>query len=128
MVSHGLNPLGLRFKVAVRPKRSTNRNVKQIITIKCTRTVVFQLLRPLDVVKLAKRELIRWSIITVIFQHAQFIYNLDSRGFWRINESLAKVCCKQSVSKRWVSKLHVSVCRPLRPNCNLKSSFETKLL
>ena len=34
------------LKVAVGPKRSTNRNLKEIITIKCTKTVIFQLLRP----------------------------------------------------------------------------------
>ena len=45
------------FKVAVGPKRSTNRNLKQIITIECTKTVIFQLLRPLDISKFAKREL-----------------------------------------------------------------------
>ena len=33
-------------KVAVGPKRSTNRNLKQIITIECTKTVIIQLLRP----------------------------------------------------------------------------------
>ena len=47
------------IKVAVGPKRSTNRNLKQIITIDCTKTVIFQLLRPLDISKLAKRELIQ---------------------------------------------------------------------
>ena len=46
------------FKVAVGPKRSTNRNLKQIIAIECTKTVILQLLRPLDISKLSKRELI----------------------------------------------------------------------
>ena len=32
-------------KVAVGPKRSTNRNLKQIITMECTKNVIFQLLR-----------------------------------------------------------------------------------
>ena len=47
------------FKVAVGPKWSTNRNLKQIITIECTKTVIFQLLQPLDIPKLVKRELIQ---------------------------------------------------------------------
>ena len=47
------------IKVAVGPKRSTNRNFKHIITIECTKTVIFQLLRPLDLSKLAKRVLIQ---------------------------------------------------------------------
>ena len=34
------------FKVAVGPKRSTNRNLKQIITTECTKAAIFQLLRP----------------------------------------------------------------------------------
>ena len=42
------------MKVAVRPKRSTNRNVKQIISIECTKTVIFQLLPPLDISKFGK--------------------------------------------------------------------------
>ena len=49
----------LVLKVAVGLKRSTNRNLKQIMTIECTKTVIFQLLRPLDISKLAKRELIQ---------------------------------------------------------------------
>ena len=49
----------LIIKVAIGPKRSTNRNLKQIITIECTKTVIFQLLRPLDISKLVKRELIQ---------------------------------------------------------------------
>ena len=44
------------LKVGVGPKRSTNRNLKQIIAIECTKTVKFQILRPLDISKLAKRE------------------------------------------------------------------------
>ena len=48
-----------QFKVVVGPKRSTNRNLKEIITIECTKTVIFQLLRPLDTSKLATRELIQ---------------------------------------------------------------------
>ena len=48
-----------QFKVTVGPKRSTNRNLKEIISIECTKTVIFQLLRPLDILKLAKRELIQ---------------------------------------------------------------------
>ena len=36
-----------------------NRNLKQIIAIECTKTVIFQLLRPLDISKLEKRELIQ---------------------------------------------------------------------
>ena len=47
------------FKVVVGPKRSTNRYLKQIIAIECTKTVIFQLLRSLDISKLAKRELIQ---------------------------------------------------------------------
>ena len=39
---------------AVGPKRSTNRSLKQIITIECTKTVIFQLLRHLDISKLEK--------------------------------------------------------------------------
>ena len=46
-------------KVAVGPKRSTNRNLEQIFTIGCTKTVIFQLLWPLDISKLAKRGLIQ---------------------------------------------------------------------
>ena len=49
----------LVVKVAVEPERSTNRNLKQIIMIECTKTVIFQLLRHLDISKLAKRELIQ---------------------------------------------------------------------
>ena len=45
------------LKVAVGPKRSTNRNLKQIIT---TKTVIFHLLRPPDISKFAKIELIQW--------------------------------------------------------------------
>ena len=37
-------------------------------------------------------------------QHGK-VDNLDSRGLWKMNESLAKVCCKQSVPTRWASKL-----------------------
>ena len=44
------------LKVAVGPKRSTNRNLKQIITIECTKTAIFQLLRPIDISKLANLE------------------------------------------------------------------------
>ena len=47
------------LKVAVGPKPSTNRNLKEIITIECTKIVIFQLLRPLGISKLAKRELIQ---------------------------------------------------------------------
>ena len=47
------------IKVAVGLKRSTNRNLKEIITIECTKTVIFQLLRPLGISKLATRELIK---------------------------------------------------------------------
>ena len=47
------------IKVAVGPKRSTNRNLKEIITIECARTVILQLLWPLGISKLAKRELIQ---------------------------------------------------------------------
>ena len=47
------------IKVEVGPKRSTKRNLKQIITIECTKTVIFQLLRPPDISKLAKRVLIQ---------------------------------------------------------------------
>ena len=43
------------LKVAVGHKRSTNRNLKQVITIQCTKTVIFQLLRALNISKLAKR-------------------------------------------------------------------------
>ena len=63
----------LLVKVAVGPKRSTNRNLKEIITIECTKTVIFQLLRPLDISKLAKRELIQWSIIKWIYFQAEAI-------------------------------------------------------
>ena len=49
----------IQIKVKVGPKRSTNRNLKQIITIECTKTVIFQFLRPLVISKLAKRELIQ---------------------------------------------------------------------
>ena len=42
-------------KVAVGPKQSTDRTLKQIITIDCMKTVVFQLLQHLDISKLAKR-------------------------------------------------------------------------
>ena len=50
-----------QFKVAVEPKQSTNRNLKEIITrpIKCMKTVIFHLLQSLDISKLAKRELIQ---------------------------------------------------------------------
>ena len=49
------------IKVTVGPEGSTNRNLKQIITIEfeCTEIVIFQLLRPLGISKLAKRELIQ---------------------------------------------------------------------
>ena len=33
--------------------------MKQIIAIECTKTVIFQLLQPLDISKLAKRELMQ---------------------------------------------------------------------
>ena len=48
-----------QFKIAVGPKRSTKRNLKEIITrpIKCMKTVILHLLRSLDISKLAKREL-----------------------------------------------------------------------
>ena len=46
----------LGIKVVVGCKQSTNRNMKQIITTKCTKTVIFQLLQALDISKLAKRE------------------------------------------------------------------------
>ena len=49
----------LVFKVAVGPKRSTNRNLKKVIMIEFTKTVTFQLLRPLGISRLAKRELIQ---------------------------------------------------------------------
>ena len=49
----------LSIEFAVGPKRSTNRTLKQIITIECTKTVIFRLLRPLDISKLAKGELIQ---------------------------------------------------------------------
>ena len=39
--------------------QKTNRNLKQISTIECTETVIFQLLQPLDISKLAKKELIQ---------------------------------------------------------------------
>ena len=48
-----------KVKVAVGPRRSTNRNLKEIIMIECTKTVIFQLLRSLDISKLATRELIQ---------------------------------------------------------------------
>ena len=51
--------LFIMLKVAVGPKRSTKRNLKQIVTIECTKTVIFQLLRPVDISKLAKRELVQ---------------------------------------------------------------------
>ena len=44
------------IKVAVGP---TNRNLK-IITIECTKTVIFQILRHLGISKLATRKLIAW--------------------------------------------------------------------
>ena len=44
------------FKVAVGPKRSTNRNLKDIITIECTKTVIVQLVRLLGISKFAERE------------------------------------------------------------------------
>ena len=47
------------IKVAVGPERSTNRNLKEIITIECTKTVIFQLLRLLDISKLATRALVQ---------------------------------------------------------------------
>ena len=47
-----------QFKV-VGPKRSPNRNFKEIITIKSTETDIFQLLQPQGISKLAKRELIQ---------------------------------------------------------------------
>ena len=50
--------VGNNIKVAVGPKRSTNRNLKKIISIECTKTVIFQLLWSLGISKLAKRELI----------------------------------------------------------------------
>ena len=34
------------IKVAVGSKRSANRNLKEIVTIECTKTVIFKLLRP----------------------------------------------------------------------------------
>ena len=51
------------IKVVVGPKRLTNRNLKQIITIQCTKTVKFQLLRPLDISKLVERGLMHEFII-----------------------------------------------------------------
>ena len=42
---------GYIIKIAVGPKRSTNKNLKQIITIK---TVIFQLLRPPTHLKIGK--------------------------------------------------------------------------
>ena len=49
-----------QFKVAVGPKRSTNRNLREIITrpIKCMKTVIFHFLRPQVISQLAKRETI----------------------------------------------------------------------
>ena len=47
------------IKVPVGPKQLTNRNLKEIIAIECTKTVIFQLLQPLDISKLATRELIQ---------------------------------------------------------------------
>ena len=47
-----------QFKV-VGPKWSTNRNLKEIIAINCTETDIFQLVQPLGISKLAKRELIQ---------------------------------------------------------------------
>ena len=49
-----------QFKVTVGPKRSTNRNLKEIITrpIKCMKTVIFHFLRPQVISQLAKREMI----------------------------------------------------------------------
>ena len=44
------------FKVAVGPNLSTKRNLKQIISTECTKTVIFQLLWPLDNSKLVERE------------------------------------------------------------------------
>ena len=61
------NELARLIKVAVGPKRSTNRNLKEIIAIECRKTVIFQLLRPLDISKLAKRELIQCFIIKLIY-------------------------------------------------------------
>ena len=46
------------IKVAVGSKRSTNRSLKQVITIECTKALyenIFQLLMPLDISKLAER-------------------------------------------------------------------------
>ena len=45
------------IKVAVGPKRSANRNLKQIITIDCTKTGIFQLLRPQTSQNLQKESL-----------------------------------------------------------------------
>ena len=46
-----------------------------------------------------------YLVSSVIGDMAKLIIWMDSRGLRRINESLAKVCCKQSVSTRWASKL-----------------------
>ena len=51
-----------QLKVAVGPKRSTNRKLKEITMIECTKTVIFQLLQPLGISYLAKREIIQWPI------------------------------------------------------------------
>ena len=64
----GFRPTSVsHLKVADGPKRSTNRNLKKIITIEYTKTVIFQLLWPLDISILAKRELIQCSIIKWIY-------------------------------------------------------------
>ena len=42
------------LKVAVGPTQSTNRNLKEIITTECTKTVIFQLLRAPRHLKIGK--------------------------------------------------------------------------
>ena len=57
--------LSLRLRLGLSSRQTEN--LKQIITIKCTKTVIFQLLRPLDISKLAKREFIQGSVIKWIY-------------------------------------------------------------
>ena len=45
------------FKIPVGPNLSTNKNTKQIVATECTKTAIFQLLWPLDIIsKLVGRE------------------------------------------------------------------------
>ena len=56
--------LAIDLLATVGTKQLTNRNLKQIITINCMKTVIFQVLKPLDISKLIERAIIWLEIIT----------------------------------------------------------------